>query len=497
MQKKAINIVWLKRDLRLYDHEPLQKAIEEGLPILLCFFFEPSLMECPQSDMRHWRFCYESLLDMQNQLKDKNLFIFHDEVTTIFNQLQTHYSIQHIFSHQETGILHTFKRDKVVKKWCLQEGISWKEYGQDGVIRGRKHRFGWEEFVNQHLSSPICNPDLNQLKAIELPSILSHLLEIQLPPTITISHENFQKGGETLAWRYLRSFKDGRAKNYLQRISKPSLSRTSCSRLSPYIAWGNLSIRQINQFLDPKKQPKKLADDLQHCLERLFWRSHYLQKLETEYQLEFEPTNRALTILNRTHNPHIFQAWVEGRTGFPMIDASMRSLQATGWLNFRMRAMLVTFITFTLWQDWKEAANVLARLFLDFEPGIHYGQFQMQAGLTGYHTLRIYNPIVQAKENDMEGIFVHKWIPELKEVPVPLLYEPWKMTLMEQQFYNCEIGTDYPFPIVNFETATKEHRDHYWQHRQAPATKQHLPNIWAKHCLPTNILQYRAQEEAD
>jgi deoxyribodipyrimidine photo-lyase len=113
------------------------------------------------------------------------------------------------------------------------------------------------------------------------------------------------------------------------------------------------------------------------------------------------------------------QAWCEGRTGYPMVDACMRQLRATGWLNFRMRAMLVSFAAYHLWLHWREPGLFLARQFLDFEPGIHWSQMQMQSGTTGINTLRIYSPTKQAHDQDPEGLYVRQWVPEIGSAAYP------------------------------------------------------------------------------
>jgi deoxyribodipyrimidine photo-lyase len=311
-----------------------------------------------------------------------------------------------------------------------------------------------------------------------------------LPEVLKQPDPAFQPGGETPARRYLQGFLEERSENYARHLSKPQLSRRSCSRLSPYLAYGNLSPREVWQWAERYKRRPGLARPLAFFQDRLWWRSHYMQKLESEWQIEERAINPALNEIDRGYDEALFRAWAEGRTGFPIVDAAMRCLHANGWLNFRLRATLATFVTFTLWQDWKAAAVHLARLFLDFEPGIHYGQFQMQAGLSGYHPLRIFNPLLQTEQHDPDGAFIHRYVPELRTVPAPLLAAPWTMTRLEQQLYHCRIGIDYPAPIVDYEAATRRARDRYWAFRQQPAVREYLPKLWQRHCLPQNIEKY-------
>jgi deoxyribodipyrimidine photo-lyase len=176
-----------------------------------------------------------------------------------------------------------------------------------------------------------------------------------------------------------------------------------------------------------------------------------------------------------------FQAWREGQTGYPMVDACMRALHQTGWINFRMRAMLVSFAAYHLWLHWRRPAVHLAKMFLDYEPGIHYSQFQMQSGVTGINTVRIYSPIKQATDQDPDGQFIRRYVPELEGVPAEKIAEPHKMTGMEQSMYGCVIGKDYPRPIVDHRSAYAEAKSRIYAAKRSPRVRQIAAEVYRKH----------------
>jgi deoxyribodipyrimidine photo-lyase len=480
--KEKINVVWLKRDLRSQDHLPLFIAEESGLPYLIIFVFEPSIMAYPDTSLRHLQFQYHSILQLNKKLSvhNKEVVIFNTDIITVLDTIQTQYSILTIFSYQETGIQLTYDRDKMVQKYCKTNNIEWKESQRDGIVRGIKNREGWDKQWYANMNTPVI---VNKYKASTSLSFQHpYPLSNELLVLFTNYPNSYQPAGEDFAFKYLQTFISGRGQNYSRHISKPHESRVSCGRISPYLSWGNISVKQAYQYINNAAKETKNKTSFANMLTRLKWHCHFIQKFEVDCSYETKCINAGYELLEHSKNIEYINAWKEAKTGFPLVDACMKCLQETGWINFRMRAMLVSFFCHHLYQDWRDATYHLAQLFLDYEPGIHFTQFQMQAGTTGINTIRMYNPIKQSLDHDPEGVFIKKWLPELRPLPTEYLHEPYKMSLMEQEMLGVIIGKDYPYPIVAIVKAGKEAREKIWGHKSHALVRQENKRILSIHC---------------
>lgn len=464
-------VVWFKRDLRVVDHRPLALAARRG-PVIPLVIIEPDYWKLPDTSFRQWQFWCGAIKDLTCQCP---LVVKTGAAVDEFKSLKAEVGEFDLHAHEETGNAWTFERDKAVRSWCEEQGVAFAEQRQFGVWRGRAaNRDRWSTMWDSMMAEPVIPPP--DVKWTEVTSKQFYNPDLQHDG---IAHPQIPSRAAGL--ELLNSFLHERGQNYTREMSSPVTGEHACSRLSPYLAYGLLSIREVAQAAQKRYLELETETDngsakwrqaIRSFIARLHWHCHFIQKLEMEPEAEWLPLSRVHeNVRPKPGNPVYLKAWAAGCTGYPFIDACMRYLIATGWINFRMRAMLMSFATYDLWLPWQEAGLVLARYFTDYEPGIHWPQSQMQAGETGINTIRIYSPVKQGLDQDPNGTFIRRWVPELATADAVSIHEPWRTGGL----------AGYPPPIVDHKLAAAFAKEQLYSLRKKPESRAEADTVQKKH----------------
>jgi deoxyribodipyrimidine photo-lyase len=433
-----MNIVLFNKDLRISDHQPLTEAARAG-EVLPLYVIEPSQWKRTALSARHFQFVVESLEELSKGIEDQGgkLFFAIEEMEKVLEKLLDIYDSINLFAHNDNRFM-----DKV-GDWAKQNEQLLFSYGPElENVQGKQ--------FNQRLLSYLKEPLAEVPNRIDIPSKTPDFLftDIKKLQNLRVKGSKIrfgQQGGEWKAIETLDSFLEGRFATYIENHQKPLPSSLSSSRLSAYITWGNISVRTIYQKTDLKLQACELEEDKIQLEE-------FLSKLTTRVKIcSMEQQDQQLTDVSkikRIWNEEWFQRWLQGRTGIPMIDAAMKCLDKTGWMNFSLRALVTSFIANTLLLDEHKVSAALAELYLDYEPAVHDFYIQQQAGQKG--KLKIINPVKVGRQLDPDGTFIRRYVPELSKLPDEYIHEPW----LYPAFY--QLG--YEAPMVDVKKAYKNAR---------------------------------------
>ena len=496
------SLVWFKRDLRAHDHRPLAEAIERG-SVTCAYFIEPGLWRNPDAATQHYLFILESLRNLHAELGllGLKLNLLVGPALDCLARIRQVEPFDVIYSHEETGNAWTYERDKTIKRWARAHSVQWREFPQFGVRRGphdRDHwKAAWEAFCSapQVVVPPCAYP--SRVQIVDKPPLPAQLGLLDADPPAR------QHGGRKPALQTLEAFLNERSQQYRGGISSPLSAPTACSRLSAYLSYGCLSIKEVFQATQTTYRSlpagrNRQRQGLQSFESRLYWHCHFIQKLEDEPEMESRNLHRGYDGLRETEwSEQRFAALSHGKTGWPLVDACVAMLAQTGWLNFRMRAMLVSVAAYPLWLHWPRVGHWLARQFLDYEPGIHWSQMQMQSGTTGINVPRIYNPVKQARDHDPKGLFVRQWLPAMRLVPDVWLFEPWRMPPNVQKACGVIVGQDIGEPVCDLEAATRKARQTVFALRSDPGVKAAKKAIVSKHGSRKQLERTRATPSSD
>lgn len=406
-------IYWFKRDLRIEDNRALFHALSKSREIIPVFVFIPSLIEKFNARDSRLGFIIECLRNLAREIASKKgkLYTFYDEPVRIFDYLITKYKPAAIFTAR--GFSYDGEAtEKKVRELCTERGIDFISVKDNFLsdferIPYRKvfsnfYRL-WKENLDLTISPAISYMNVPVLDEPHIDEIISKL---------SYEVNNYWKPSQCL--ERLNRFDFG---HYGETRDRLDLDGTS--KLSPFIRFGTISIRQIYQ------KALSMAGEDNQFIKELAWREFWYHiKINFPHMntLEFQEKRRALTWEN---NDYLIRAFKEAKTGYPVIDASIRQLIEEKWMHNRARMIVASFFTKDLLSDWRIGERFFMEHLLDYDDVVNIGNWQWNASVgPDPRPLRIFNPIIQAKKFDPQARFIKKYIPELRDIPAFMLQDP-------------------------------------------------------------------------
>jgi len=456
-------IVWIRRNLREYDNTAIIKAAEEHRKVIPVYivdkkYFREQTLGYPR--VKFWR---ESLTELKQNLlrhKSKDLVIRHGEPLERLEGLIQETEADALYFNRDYTP-YSRKRDKEIIEKLEIPVKTFKDhvmFEKDEILTEKEtpykvYGYYKRKWFQREKRKPQKPEDYS------VPVVNSS----QIP---TLEELGFQKpdhmgeiwsGGRKEGLKRLEKFKQqiGAYKN-----ERDYPAKDATSKLSPHIKFGTLSIREI-YWESERTRRNQATEGIETWQEELAWRDFYYQVLWHNPQTVNQPFLEQYNQLDWRSKEDVEEVWerfINGKTGFPFVDAGMRQLKQTGWMHNRLRMLVTSFACKDLWLDWKDVHNYYKKMFIDADIASMVGgiQWAYSIGTDAQPYFRVFNPTSHAEKYDPDGEYIKKWVPELQNVPDSYLYTPWRMPEYVQQNADIIIGKDYPEPIVNHDERRKE-----------------------------------------
>ena len=476
-------IVWFRRDLRIADHAPLYRAALRG-DVIPVFVLDRALLHHPETGSARVAFMLECLRSLDQDLRDRGgrLIVRSGDPVVVLPQLIRETQADGIYAHIDFERIYGRVRDARLNSALALDNL----------------KIRWFEPL---ATTPdlIPYPDYRDLWFAEMNADMVPIpAHVHVPPDITseplpalaelgllADSKPLPPAGTTAARNLLQEFLAAKTDRYYWQLSYPSAEATT--GLSPHIKFGSISVRECYHMAQQLKSSpdERVQRSRQQLIARLRWGNGFAQRFRYLPQLELRSLYSIFDEDGWAFNEDLYRAWQQGETGFPIVDAAARCLQATGgWkeLNFRIRALYSSFLSNLLGMDWRYGALHFMRHLIDGDCPIDHYQWAMQAGVT--HCVdktwtRIYNPEQVAVDRcDPEGIFIKRWLPELKNLPPECLGSP-------------SLLKGYPTPIVNYKQARKRRVQQLERQRQPFLGQDNVIPYLAR--MPENVLPFGSE----
>jgi deoxyribodipyrimidine photo-lyase len=475
-------LIWFRNDLRLHDHEPLQAALKAGYDLVPVYCFDPrqfgqTAFGFPKTGKFRAKFLLESVVDLRRSLQQRgsDLVIRIGQPETVLPTLAKTVQAAAVYWHREVT------SEEIRVETALNNTLEAADVSVHTFWGATLHHpdtlpFPMQQLpeiftqfrkqVEQHstvfapLSAPQILPPLSQgIDPGSLPQAETLGTEIATPDDRGLPFQ----GGETAGLARLQTYiwDADCLKDYKQ--TRNGMLRTDdSSKFSPWLALGCLSSRRIYQAVRAYEAERVSNESTYWLIFELLWRDYFRFICQKHGNRVFYPSGLRGLKIAWQQNWQRFDAWRQGQTGYPLVDANMRELAATGFMSNRGRQNVASFLTKNLGIDWRMGAEWFESLLIDYDVCSNWGNWNYLAGIgNDARSFRYFNILKQSKDYDPEGTYVKHWLPELAAVPVHQVHAPWELQPMEQDRYQLRLGVDYPHPIVDLQQSVSENERLY------------------------------------
>ena len=475
-------ILWYRNDLRIHDHEPLDKAIKTKAQIIPIYCFDPrqfgqTNFGFPKTGAFRAKFLIESVADLRNTLQKlgSNLIIRQQKPEIAIPQLAQELKVKSVFFHREVTA-EEIKVETVLHQALKQIGVKFQSfwghtlYHPDDlpfeikqlpeVFTSFRKEIEKKSTINPTFSTPKKLPFLPEVELGELPTLSK--LNLELPPQDSRAVLAF-KGGETAGKQRVKNYfwQQDCLKVYKE-TRNGMLGANYSSKFSPWLALGCLSPRYIYEQVQEYEERRVKNNSTYWLIFELLWRDYFRFICQKHGNKVFYKSGLQGVAIPWQEDWEKFRKWQEGNTGFPLVDANMRELLMTGFMSNRGRQNVASFLTKNLGINWQMGAEWFESLLIDYDVCSNWGNWNYTAGVgNDARGFRYFNIPKQAKDYDPEGKYVKHWLPELEGIPAAKIHEPGKLSPVEQERFGVKIGVDYPQPMIDLWQSVKENEKIY------------------------------------
>ncbi len=449
-------IWWIRRDLRLGDNQALTEALRQAEVIVPVFILDPKLLSSDYTGPVRLAFLFEGLRELDTNLKQlgSQLILRRGDPLEVLTNLLRETGAEGMFAEEDYSPYARQRDGKVAASLPLKLVPGLTVFHPDMPLKADGTPYTvFTPFSRTWRSLPANGSPHSAPKRL---SAIPALASLEIPENPTHPAESLFKAGEQEAQRRLFAFTDSAIFDYSDMRNRMNLEGTS--QLSPYLRLGMLSARQAVWAAQESFQAAETPADKKGAetwLNELIWREFYAAILYHFPYVRQQAFRAELRNIPWQNDPSGLSAWKAGLTGYPVVDAAMRQLNATGWMHNRARMISASFLTKDLLINWQEGERYFMQQLLDGDPASNNGGWQWTAG-TGTDAapyFRVFNPILQGLKFDPQGDYVRRWVPELTLVPDKYIHTPWEMPAELQKQTKCQIDSDYPGPIVDHKLA--------------------------------------------